>query len=178
MKTCLTFNPRLHPIASGWARLLNQDVVISGYNVPANVSILSLFLPIFQFFFLFFSLLFIRCEDKNFLATIFLRKCFWVTPKHSSKGEKSLADQGMSFLQNIDSLTLPEVSLFLRDEKDSAWIEKNLCWACVRIKILHHPGLIAVQQQQQTNIAENFKRNLLLYNLNFFYLFWADCDCL
>ena len=53
MKTCLTFNPRLHPIAIGWARLLNQDVVISGYNVPANVSILSLFLLIFQFFFLF-----------------------------------------------------------------------------------------------------------------------------
>ena len=157
MKTCLTFNPRLHPIASGWARLLNQDVVISGYNVPANVSILSLFLPIFQFFFLFFSLLFIRCEDKNFLATIFLRKYFWVTPKHSSKGEKSLADQGMSFLQNIDSLTLPEVSLFLRNEKDSAWIEKNLCWDCVRIKILNHPGLIAVQLQQQTNIAANFK---------------------
>ena len=63
MKTSLTFNPRLHPIASGWARLLNQDVVISGYNVPANVSILSLFLPILQFFFLFLTKIF-RLKNK------------------------------------------------------------------------------------------------------------------
>ena len=55
-KTCFTFDPRLHPIASRWARVLNQDVALSGYNVPSNVSILSLFLPILEFFIFFLSL--------------------------------------------------------------------------------------------------------------------------
>ncbi|CAH3104924.1 unnamed protein product [Porites lobata] len=39
IKACVKESMRLHPIASGWARLLNQDVVISGYNVPANTVI-------------------------------------------------------------------------------------------------------------------------------------------
>ena len=55
--TSSIFNPRLHPIAYIWVRVLNQDEVLSGYNVPSNVSILSSFFLILRynshFFFLF-----------------------------------------------------------------------------------------------------------------------------
>ena len=54
--TCSIFVPGLHPIAYSRARILNQNVVLSGYNVPSNVSILSLFFLILIYnlhFFLF-----------------------------------------------------------------------------------------------------------------------------
>ena len=156
MKTCLTFNPRLHPIASFWGRLLNQDVVISGYNVPANVSILSLFLPILQFFF--FSL----SSSYDAKIRISWQQYFWenIFEWHLNIHRKVRKVSRTKVCHSFKILILSpcqKSAFFLRNEKDSAWIEKNLCWDCVRIKILNHPGLIAVQLQQQTNIAANFK---------------------
>ena len=37
--TFSNFSIRLHPVATLWERHLSQDVVLSGYNVPAGVSI-------------------------------------------------------------------------------------------------------------------------------------------
>ncbi|CAH3104927.1 unnamed protein product [Porites lobata] len=39
IKACVKESMRLHPIASRWTRVLNQDIALSGYNVPSNTVI-------------------------------------------------------------------------------------------------------------------------------------------
>ncbi|KAL9965312.1 hypothetical protein ACROYT_G029093 [Oculina patagonica] len=40
VKACLKESMRLHPGASGWARILTQDVVLSGYQVPSGTTVI------------------------------------------------------------------------------------------------------------------------------------------
>ena len=76
--TCSIFNPRLHPIAYIWVRVLNQDVVLSGYNVPSNVSILSSFFLILRY-------------NSHFFHFSFFDHCYKVKVKaHIAKGPKGL----------------------------------------------------------------------------------------
>ena len=74
--TCSIFNPRLHPIAYIWVRVLNQDVVLSGYNVPSNVSILSSFFLILRY-------------NSHFFHFSFFDHCYKVKVKaHTSQRPK------------------------------------------------------------------------------------------
>ena len=70
------FNPRLHPITYIWVRVLNQDVVLSGYNVPSNVSILSSFFLILR-------------HNSHFFLFSFFDHCYKVKVKaHTSQRPK------------------------------------------------------------------------------------------